>query len=278
MIRAANYYTLRIVKFVDFGAYLDGNESGEILLPKRYVPKNLNAGDELEVFIYHDSDNRLIATTDKPLGAEGDIVSLEVKDTMHQGAFLNWGLMKDLFLPLSQQVSVLYKGMRVPVLIYIDEQTGRAAATEKFQHHLSNVDLSVKELDEVSLLVTRRTELGFEVIINNKHIGLIHFSDVFAGLEPGDLIPGFIKKIHEHNKIDVMPGARGYKRIETETEKVMRLLEEHHGYLPYHDKSDPDEIRDFFGMSKKAFKMATGALYKQHKISFTQTGIKQETD
>lgn len=273
MIQAGSYYTLRVVKMVDFGAYLDGEEAGEILLPKRYVPKGLRVDDELEVFLYHDGESRLIATTDKPKGIVGDIMVLEVKDIMHQGAFLEWGIMKDLFLPLSQQASVLYKGMKIPVLIYLDEMTGRVAATEKFQHKLKNNELTLKELDAVNLMVTRKTELGYEVIINSAHIGLIHFSDVFHELKIGDRLKGFIKRVLPENKIDVMPGERGYKRVESETEKIIRLLQENDGYLPYHDKSNPEEIYDFFGMSKKTFKMVIGSLYKDGKIELAQSGI-----
>lgn len=278
MIQAGNYYTLQVVKLVDFGAYLDGEEVGEILLPKRYVPQGLRAGDELEVFLYHDGESRLIATTERPKAIVGDIAVLEVKDVMHQGAFLDWGIMKDLFLPLSQQASVLYKGMKVPVLVYLDEMTGRVAATEKFQHHLKGKEILLKENDPVNLLVTRKTDLGFEVIINSMHVGLIHFSDIFHEMKIGDRLKGFIKKLLPDDKIDVMPGERGYKRIESEAEKIMRLLKENNGYLPYHDKSSPDEIYSFFGMSKKSFKMAIGGLYKEKKISFTQAGIQQIVD
>lgn len=273
MIRAGNYHTLHAVKFVDFGAYLDGGEAGEILLPKRYVPRGLRAGDELEVFIYHDNEGRLIATTETPAGKEGDIVFLVVRDITKQGAFLDWGLMKDIFLPLSQQKTVLYQGMKVAVMIYVDELTGRVAATEKFRHLLDPEPPRYETNEAVDLLATRTTDLGWEVIINNRHTGLIHFSDLFTPPAVGDRFKGFIKRVHENGKIDVMPGERGYKRIEGETDKILRLLQEHNGYLPYHDKSDPEEIRDFFGMSKKAFKMAAGALYKQQRISFTQTGI-----
>ncbi len=275
MIQAGKFFTLPVVKMVDFGAYLDGEEAGEVLLPKRYVPQGLRAGDELEVFLYHDGESRLIATTDKPKGIVGDIVVLEVKDVMHQGAFLEWGIMKDLFLPLSQQASVLYKGMKVPVLVYLDEMTGRVAATEKFQHHLKGNPITLVENDPVNLLVTRKTDLGFEVIINSMHVGLIHFSDIFHEMKIGDRLKGFIKKLLPDDKIDVMPGERGYKRIESETEKIMRLLKENNGYLPYHDKSSPEEIYTFFGMSKKSFKMAIGGLYKDKKISFAQAGIQQ---
>jgi len=273
MVQVGNYNTLKVVKEVDFGLYLDG-DGEEILLPKRFVPKDLKEGDDVTVFIYHDSENRLIATTQKPLGIVGDIVMLNAVSVTNQGAFLDWGLMKDLFVPLSQQESRMQVGRPYLVKIYLDEQTGRVAATEKISKFISNYNLTVKEMDAVDLVVYQTTDIGYKVIINNRHLGVLHYSDVFKELGIGDKEKGFIKKILPENKIDVMLGERGYKRVETETEKVLRLLEENDGYLPYHDKSDPEEIYEFFGMSKKTFKMAVGALYKQKKITLEQTGIK----
>ncbi len=278
MLEAGKYHTLRVVKHVDFGIYLDGGDDLEILMPTRFVPEGVQDDDEIEVFIYHDNEGRLIATSQKPYGTVGEIVALEVRDKNQQGAFLNWGLMKDLFLPLSQQASPIRVGGKYLVYIYIDEQTGRVAATERISKFIDNDDLTVAEGDEVDMLVWRETEIGYAVIINNRHEGLIHYNEVFKELNTGDKVKGYIKSILPDNKITASPGKKGYKRIESEVEKVMRLLEENNGYLPYHDKSDPEEIYDFFGMSKKAFKMATGSLYKQRKISFTKTGIKQETD
>ena len=274
MVQVGNYNTLKVVKHVDFGVYLDGGEGEEILLPKRFVPNGLNDGDEVEVFIYHDSDNRLVATTQKPLGIVGDIVMLNVVSVTKQGAFLDWGLMKDLFVPLSQQESRMQVGHSYLVKIYIDEQTGRVAATERISRFLSNYELTVKEMEPVDLVVYQLTDIGYKVIINNKHLGVLHYNDVFKELEVGDKEKGFVKKILPENKIDVMLGERGYKRVETETDKVLRLLEENDGYLPYHDKSDPEDIYEFFGMSKKTFKMIVGALYKQKKITLEQSGIK----
>jgi predicted RNA-binding protein (virulence factor B family) len=272
-MHAGAYYTLKVVKKVDFGVYLDGEELGEILLPKRYVPQDLQQGDSIEVFLYHDSESRMIATTDKAKAVVGEVAVMKVKDVMHQGAFLEWGIMKDVFLPLSQQTSILYKNMNVAVLLYIDEQTGRVAATEKFQHKLRMHPLTIEPMDNVNLLVTRQTEMGYEVVINNQHIGLMHNSDVHYEVKIGDRLKGYIKAILADNKIDVMPGERGYKRIEGEQEKILRLLKENNGYLPYHDKSTPEEIVSFFGMSKKSFKMTLGALYKMKKIDLTNSGI-----
>ena len=160
------------------------------------------------------------------------------------------------------------------VKIYIDEQTGRVAATEKLEPFLSNDELTVKEMDEVDLIVYRRTDIGYVVIINNVHTGVLHFNEIYRNIGVGDKMKGFIKTIRPENKIDVAVGQAGYKRVEGEAEKILRLLNENDGYLPYHDKSDPEEVYAYFGMSKKSFKMATGALYKQKKIEFTKTGIK----
>ena len=278
MVQAGIYHTLRVVKHVDFGIYLDGGDGDEILMPKRFVPAGVENGDEIEVFIYHDNEGRPIATSQKPHGIVGDIVLLEVKDKNAQGAFMDWGLMKDIFLPLSQQKSLIRVGGHYMVYIYRDEQTGRVAATEHLSRYISNENLSVAEGDEVDLRIWRETDIGYAVIINNKHEGLLHYNEIFKELAPGDEEKGFIKSILPDNKINVSLGKKGYKRIEDETDKILRLLEENNGYLPYHDKSDPEAIYEFFGMSKKAFKMATGSLYKQRKISFTQTGFKSETD
>lgn len=272
MIKVGEYNLLKVLRRVEFGLYLDDGKDG-ILLPKRFAPKQVQAGDEIKVFLYHDSDNRLIATTQRPKITVGEIALLKVVSVTPQGAFLDWGLMKDLFVPKSQQLSGMRKGGVYLVRAYIDEQTGRVAATEKIDHTLSNDHLTVKEMDAVQLQVYRRSDVGYVVIINGQHTGLLYFSEVYRDLEPGDKLDGFIKKIRPDNKIDVVAGKAGYEKVEEETQKILRLLKEHNGYLPYHDKSAPEDIYRFFGMSKKTFKMATGALYKQQKINFTKTGI-----
>jgi predicted RNA-binding protein (virulence factor B family) len=277
-IQAGHWHKLKVVKHVDFGLYLDGGEAGEILMPKRFATADAKPGDELEVFIYHDSENRLIATTQTPKGVVGDIVMLKCISVTQQGAFLDWGLMKDIFAPLSQQTSNMMADGHYLVGIYIDEQTGRVAATERFDSWLSEDPERLKELDKVSLTIWRQTDLGYVVIIHNRYTGMLYFSDVYKDYDPGDTLSGFIKTIREDGKIDVAPGEAGYARVEDATQKVLRLLEENNGYLPYHDKSDPDEIHDFFGMSKKTFKMTTGGLYKAGKIEFTKTGIKRKEE
>lgn len=274
MVKVGEYNKLKVVKTVDFGMYLDGGDGEEILLPKRYVPENLQDGDEIDVFIYHDSENRLIATTLQPKGIVGDIVMLECVGVTAQGAFLRWGIMKDLFVPVSQQESRMKEGQYYLVKIYIDEQTGRLAATEKITPGLSNYELTVKELEPVNLVVFQKTDIGYKVIINNKHLGVLHYNEVFKEMEIGDKLKGFVKTIRPDNKIDVALGERGYKKVAGEEERILELLTQNDGYLPYHDKSDPEEIYNFFGMSKKVFKMTIGALYKKQMIELTKTGIK----
>ncbi len=273
MIEVGNYNVMKVLRAVDFGVYLDDGAEG-ILLPKRFMPEDIKVGDEIKVFVYHDSEGRLLATTQQPKGVVGDIVKLKAVTVTNQGAFLDWGLMKDIFVPKSKQLSGMREGAEYLVKIYIDEQTGRVAATEKIEPFLSNEQLTVKEKDIVYLVVYRRTDIGYLVIINNKHTGVLHFNEIYQNIEVGDKMVGFIKTIRPENKIDVVVGKPGYNRVEDEVSKILRLLQENNGYLPYHDKSDPEEIYSFFGMSKKAFKMATGSLYKQQKIVLTKTGIK----
>jgi len=271
-VQVGQYNTLKVSRKVDFGFYLDDGGEG-ILLPKRFAPRTLRIGDELNVFVYHDSDNRLIATTQKAKACVGEIAKMKVVSVTGLGAFLDWGLMKDLFVPKSKQLGGMREGAEYLVKLYIDEQTGRVAATEKIEALLSNDELTVKEKDIVDLIVYRQSELGYVMIINNRHTGILHSNEIYTTLHIGDKLQGFIKTIRPDNKIDVVLGKPGFQKVEDEAGKILRLLEENNGYLPYHDKSDPQEIYDFFGMSKKTFKMTTGNLYKQKKIAFTKTGI-----
>lgn len=274
MIKVGEFNTLRVIRAVDFGVFLDDGNEG-ILLPKRFVPAGLSIGDEVEVFVYHDSEDRLIATTQKPFGIVGDIVALKVVSATQQGAFLDWGLMKDLFVPKSKQLSTMRVGGTYIVQIYIDEQTGRVTATEKIEYLLSNEHLDVKEKDPVDLLVYRRTDIGYLCIINGKHTGVLHFSDIYQNIQVGDRLSGYIRKIREENKIDLALGERGYQRVTGEAGKILDLLNQHGGFLPYHDKSDPEDIYDNLGMSKKAFKMAIGNLFKQQLIRIKENGIEK---
>ena len=280
MVKVGEYNLLKVIRAVDFGVYLDDGADG-ILLPKRFVPTATSIGDELKVFLYHDGEGRIIATTQQPKGILGDIVKMRAVTVNPEGAFLDMGLMKDIFVPTSKQISGMRPNGDYLVKIYLDEQTGRIAATEKLEPFLSNETLTVKELDVVDLVVYRRTDIGYVCIINNQHTGVLHFNEIYRNIQVGDQFKGFIKKIYPESndksdrfRIDVAAGKPGYNRVEDESEKILRLLRENNGYLPYNDKSNPEDIYDFFGMSKKTFKMTTGNLYRQRKISFEQTGIK----
>jgi predicted RNA-binding protein (virulence factor B family) len=281
MIQAGIYHTLPVLRIVAIGAYLDDGGEG-ILLPNRFLPQGLKVGDRLRVFIYHDGEERLIATTEKPRGVAGGIVRLRVLNVTPQGAFLDNGLMKDLFVPRSRQLSGMRLHGEYLVKLYVDEQTGRLAATQKFEAELDNRTLTVKEFDSVDLTAYRKTDIGWLCIINSRHTGVLHFNEVFRPLSVGDRFAGFIKAIHPpvaengpgEYRIDVVAGNRGYQRVETESEKVMRLLRAHGGVLPYHDKSSPEDIYDFFEMSKKTFKMAVGKLFRERLILLQPDGIR----
>lgn len=273
MVKVGEFNTLKINRSVDFGVYLDDGHEG-ILLPKRYVPANAKVGDEIKVFVYHDSDDRIIATTQQPKGRVGEIVRLKAVSVTPQGAFLDNGLMKDLFVPRSKQLTHMLPGGEYLVRIYLDERTGRMTASEKIEPFLSNENLTVKEMDLVHLTVYRRTDIGYVMIINHTHTGVLHSNEIFREIRIGDSFEGFVKKIYPDNKIDVVVGKPGYQKVEGEAGKIMQLLADNNGYLPYNDKSDPEDIYSFFGMSKKTFKMTIGGLYKQRKIELTKTGIR----
>jgi uncharacterized protein len=273
MIKTGDYNTLKVIRLADFGVYLDDGKEG-ILLPKRFVPAGVKPGDELNVFVYHDSEDRIIATTQRPKAVVGDIARLRAVSVTPMGAFLDNGLMKDLFVPKSKQLTGMRVGGEYIVKLYLDEQTGRIAATEKIEPFLSNEQLTVKEMDLVDIIIYRRTDIGYVVIINKLHTGVLHFNEIYRTIREGDQMKGYVKNILPENKINIVLGKPGYDRVQDEAEKILQLLRENNGYLPYNDKSDAEEIYAFFGMSKKTFKMSVGNLYKKQQILLTQTGIK----
>ena len=272
-INVGQFNLMRVDRKVDFGFYMDDGGEG-ILLPKRFVPSGLQIGDTISVFVYHDSDNRLIATTQEPFAVVGDIAALKVVEVTSQGAFLDWGLMKDVFVPVSQQLSTMRLGGKYLVKLYIDAQTGRVAATEKIDKQISNDNLTVKEGEKVKIQVYRESDIGYVVIVNQVHQGLVYKNEVFTHLHIGQFIDeAFVKKIREDNKLDIGLGKQGGEKLADDNQKIMSLLKSHKGFLPYHDKSAPDDIYAFFGMSKKAFKMNVGMLYKLKLISIEEDGI-----
>ena len=273
-INVGQFNLMRVDRKVDFGFYMDDGAEG-ILLPKRFVPSGLQVDDTISVFVYHDSDNRLIATTQEPFAVVGDIAALKVVALTNQGAFLDWGLMKDLFVPVSQQLSSMRLGGKYLVKLYVDKQTGRVAATEKIDNQISNDILTVKEGEKVKLQVYRESDIGYVVIVNQVHQGLVYKNEVFTHLHIGQMIEeGFVKKIREDNKLDIGIGKQGVEKLDDDQVKLIQLLNLHKGFLPYHDKSSPEDIYAFFGISKKAFKMNVGILYKAKKITIEDGGIR----
>ena len=273
-INVGQFNLMRVDRKVDFGFYMDDGAEG-ILLPKRFVPSGLQVDDTISVFVYHDSDNRLIATTQEPFAVVGDIAALKVVALTNQGAFLDWGLMKDLFVPVSQQLSSMRLGGKYLVKLYVDKQTGRVAATEKIDNQISNDILTVKEGEKVKLQVYRESDIGYVVIVNQVHQGLVYKNEVFTHLHIGQMIEeGFVKKIREDNKLDIGIGKQGVEKLDDDQVKLIQLLKLHKGFLPYHDKSSPEDIYAFFGISKKAFKMNVGILYKAKKITIEDEGIR----
>ena len=267
------YNTLKMVKAVDFGVYLDGGDEGEILLPTRYVPKGLQPGDEVEVFIYLDQDERTIATTEKPLAKVGDFAYLEVSWVNEYGAFLNWGLMKDLFCPFREQKMRMQKGQGYIVYVTIDEESYRLMVTAKVDRYLSKERPPYRHGDEVDLLVWQKNELGFKVIIDNQYYGLIYENQVFCPLHTGDRVKGYIDHIRQDGKVDVTLQPTGRKQTEEFSEVLLQYLKDNGGRCELGDKSPTELIQDRFKVSKKTYKKAIGDLYRRRLISISNEGI-----
>ena len=274
MVEIGKYNTLKIVKDLDFGVYLDGGDDLEILLPARYVPRNVKPGDEVEVFIYHDNEGRIIATTAKPLAVVGEFQWMECKSVNDMGAFLEWGLMKDLLVPFREQKMPMREGKWYLVYVHLDHVTKRIVASARVDKFLDNVPPVYEFNQEVDLLVADETEIGYKVIINNLHWGLVYHNEIYRRLERGEHLKGYIKEVREDEKIDVSLTRLGYEKVEGIAGIILDALKVQNGFLPVHDKSPADEIYSLFGCSKKSFKQAIGALYKKKLISIEPTGIR----
>lgn len=274
MVEIGKYNTLKIVKDLDFGVYLDGGDDLEILLPARYVPRNVKPGDEVEVFIYHDNEGRIIATTAKPLAIVGEFQWMECKSVNDMGAFLEWGLMKDLLVPFREQKMPMREGKWYLVYVHLDHVTERIVASARVDKFLDNVPPVYEFNQEVDLLVADETEIGYKVIINNLHWGLIYHNEIYRRLERGEHLKGYIKEVREDEKIDVSLTRLGYEKVEGIAGIILDALKVQKDFLPVHDKSPADEIYSLFGCSKKSFKQAIGALYKKKLISIEPKGIR----
>lgn len=272
-IKLGKFNQLEVVKEVDFGVYLDGGDSGEILLPTRYVPEGCKPGDLLNVFIYLDNEERLIATTLTPLAQVGQFAYLEVNWVNQYGAFLDWGLMKDLFVPFREQKMKMQVGRKYIVYVYIDEESYRIVASAKVDRYLSNQIAEYQPGEEVNILIWQKTDLGFKAIIDNKFSGLLYDSEIFTPLYTGMQLKAFVKQVREDDKIDLMLQKPGFEKVDSFAEELLLYIREHGGSIQYTDKSSADEIYDEFGVSKKTFKKGIGELYKKRLIVLGNSGI-----
>lgn len=273
-IRLGDYNRLAVCKAVDFGLYLDGGDEGEILLPKRYVPENVNIGDEIEVFIYLDQDERPVATTEKPIAKAGDFAYLECSWVNEYGAFLNWGLMKDVFCPFREQKMRMVKGNKYIVHIYIDEESYRIAASAKVEHYLDNGNPPYRHGQEVDLLIWQKTDLGFKVIVDNRYAGLVYENQIFQYVHTGDRLKGYIDLVRSDGKIDVTLQPTGRKQTKDFSETLLDYLHGHNGVCDLGDKSEAEDIKRRFQVSKKVYKRAIGDLYKRRLITVSALEIR----
>ena len=252
-LKLGDYNTLEVVKQVDFGVFLDGGIEGEVLLPAKSVPEGCKVGDKLEVFLYLDSEERLIATTERPYAKVGDFAYLEVAWTNRFGAFLKWGLLKDLFVPFKEQKTPMEIGKSYMVYVMVDRQSYRVMATAKVEHHLSKEPVPYATGDEVSVLVWAKTDLGYKVIIDNKYGGLVYDSDIFSRIQPGMRMQAYIKQVREDGKVDVTLQPSGIGYAEDFSDTLLRKIAEAGGRMPFGDKSPAEDIYREFGVSKKVF-------------------------
>ena len=265
---------LRLVRLATPGAYLDGQELGEILLPRRYVPPTAAPGLELEVFVYRDSEYRLVATTEKPLSTVGDFSCLKVIGVNQQiGAFLDWGLSKDLLLPFREQLGPLRQGLRVMVYVYLDPKTDRIVATARLKRHLAKTHPPYQAGQAVNLVIADQTPLGYNALVEGQYMGLLYSNNLASNFEPGQSLKGFVRAVHPDGKIDLSLDAAGYQRVAPLADQILDALRQNGGRLPFDDDSSPEAVREKFGVSKKAFKQAIGGLYKARRITFLHPGI-----
>lgn len=273
-IKLGDYNTLQIVKKVDFGLYLDGEEEGEILLPQRYAPQKAEIGDEIDVFLYLDQEERLIATTEKPLAKVGDFAFLEVAWVNQYGAFLKWGPIKDLFCPFREQKQHMEMKRKYIVHVHIDNETNRIVASAKIEKFLDKDIPPYHNGDEVALLVWQQTELGFKVIIDNAFEGLVYSDQIFQPIRTGDRLKGYIYNVRGDGKIDVTLQPTGHQHTLDFAETLLEYLRTHNGRCELGDKSDAEDIKERFQVSKKVYKRAVGDLYKRRLITIDEDGIK----
>jgi len=273
MIQLGQVNTLEILRETNHGVYLIDEEDNEVLLPNRYVPQTFKIWDKIDVFVYLDNEERPVASTDIPYIMLNDFALLRCNQVTDYGAFLDWGLVKELFCPFKEQAFKMKPGGWYLVYCYLDDKTNRLVASSKTNRFLNNKILTVKQFDEVDLIVSHPSNIGMNVIVNKVHTGLIYNDQIFTDISVGDKLKGIVKKIRSGNKLDIAIGQVGYKSIEPNADRVIQELKDNSGYLNLTDKSSPEAIKDLLQMSKKNFKKAIGNLYKQRLIELKPDGI-----
>ncbi len=273
MVKLGQYNLLRVIKKVDFGFYLDGDENGDILLPRKYAHKNTAIGDSIEVFIYLDSEDRIVATTLKPKALVGECVYLKVVEVNRIGAFMDWGLPKDLLVPFNQQQKPMEKGYSYTVYVYVDDLTERIAASSRLEDFLTDDPGQLKPDQAVDLMIYGKSDLGFKAVINGRYLGQLFQNEVFRALHYGEKLKGFIKKVRTDGKIDLKLQQAAHLARNNLAESILQHLKENNGVSTLTDKSPPDSIYDTFGVSKSTYKKALGLLYKNRQIKIEKHQI-----
>ncbi|MBK9737830.1 MAG: GntR family transcriptional regulator [Saprospiraceae bacterium] len=275
MVELGRKNNLEIARKVDFGYYLDGKNLGEILIPKRYTTPTQLIGDFMDVFVYLDGEERYVATTEEPFAQVGECAYLKVNKVENIGAFLNWGIMKELFVPFSEQRVKMEEGKSYVVYVYVDALTERITASMKLEKFL-NIDIPKFEINqEVNLMIWTQSDIGYNAIINGESLGILYKNEVFKKLTTGQKCLGYIKKLRDDNKIDLTLEKPGYGKIDHIAQNILDKISHAGGSLPYNDKTDPEVIYKIFGISKKVFKQSIGNLFKQRLIELSDSGIKQ---
>lgn len=273
MLFIGKYNYLTIERVTSVGMFLSDVEGEEVLLPNQYITDDMQVGDQIKVFVYLDSEDRPVATTQTPKIIRNEFAFLEVTDVSEYGAFLDWGLIKDLFVPFREQPKPMEVGEWHVVFLYLDQKSQRLLASAKIDKFLENERLTVNEGDEVDLLVWQKTDLGYNVVVNQYHKGLIYANEVFQPLQIGDALKGYVKKIREENKLDISLQKTGYEVVEPVAKQILEEVEKGKGFLNLSDNSSPEDIYNRLKISKKVFKKAIGGLYKQGIIRITDEGI-----
>jgi predicted RNA-binding protein (virulence factor B family) len=274
MVEIGKINTLEVVRETDNGLYLDGRELGEILMPKKFITEEVRKLGWADVFVYTDSEDRLVATTEKPFAMVGDFAFLKVVSVSRFGAFLDWGLPKDLLVPFREQKADMVEGRSYLVFLFVDILTKRIAASAKLDKFLDNTPPEYELGDEVQLMIAEETDLGYKAIVNNEHWGMLYKNQLYQTLSQGQKITGYINKVRDDDKIDLLIEKPGYEKVDAISQKILDELKQNRGFMAVSDNTSPEMINSLFGISKKNFKKAIGSLYKKRMITFDSDGIR----